>query len=104
MISLTLPTIDSQLNTLELELAQLQEETKLLDTKYQLEIQGIAKADAIHLAKFNFLKEIDAEDHKELLAHWSDRKIVLPPAYQPTPKPTPLSEISVGDRVHKGWF
>ncbi len=78
------------------------QELKLLDTKYQLEIKGISEVDALHLAKFNFLKEIDAETHKELLAHWSDRKIVLPPACQPTPKPTPLSEISVGDLVHKG--
>ena len=65
------------------------QETKLLDSKYQLEIQGISEADAIHLAKFNFLQEIDGTNHKELLAHWSglaspvreQRKIVLSPAY-----------------------
>lgn len=76
--------------------------TRLVDSKYQLEIQGISEADAIHLAKFNFLLEVDSSDHKELLAHWNERKVVLPPAYQRTPKPTPLEKISVGDRVHKG--
>ncbi len=74
----------------------------IVDSKYQLELYGISLQDAAHLAKFNLLKEIDDKENRELLEHWADRKIVLPPAYTPTPKPTPLDEINIGDQVHRG--
>ena len=68
--------------------------------KYELRITEIELDDAVHLANFNLQRNPEHPDNAKLLTDWRANKVrELPPAYTPSPKPTPLKEVQVGDIV-----
>ncbi len=74
------------------------------NSKYELRIEGIQDInDAVHLAALNLLRDIDHPDNREVRETWQSTKIrELPPAYTPSPKPTPLNQLKVGEIVSLG--
>ena len=71
--------------------------------KYELRITEISLSDAIHLANFNLQRDPDHPDNAKLLTDWRANKVrEVEPAYTPSPKPTPLTELKVGEIVSRG--
>ena len=71
--------------------------------KYELRITEVSIDDAIHLANFNLQRDPDHPDNAKLLTDWRANKVrELPPAYTPSPKPTPINELKVGEIVSRG--
>ena len=71
--------------------------------KYELRITEVSLDDAIHLANFNLQRDPDHPDNAKLLTDWRASKVrEVPPAYTPSPKPTPLNEIKIGEIVSRG--
>ena len=70
------------------------------DSKYELRLEDIDINDAVHLGAFNLKRPWDHPDNREVREVWrTTRKREIPSAYKPTPKPTPLDEIKLGDIV-----
>ena len=73
----------------------------MVDSKYELRLEGCCYDDTLHLQNFNLKKDWNSPINKEARELWrTTRKRVHPPACKPLDKLVPLAEIKPGDIVY----